>query len=903
MGTWLRRLAYLLRQSRHEAELREEMEVHRSLRSAQLERDGLTRKEAEIASRRAIGNALLAREDVREVWLGSWDTWWQDIRYGLRSFRKNPTFTAVAVLTLALGIGVNTGIFTVVNAVLFRDLSAPGAHELVSISQTVQGVPNLLGQDTFSTSEYVAYRDRAQTLSGLAAFANARGEATLGGDTPRKILGALVSCNVFTVLQQPPALGRGFAAHDCEPGADLVVVLSYELWQAAFGADSSIVGRTIQLNRRRVTVAGVAAPGTAIGPSFIRGGYVAPLNAGRLLSAEDSRYDDDELAWLSLLGRRRDGVDLAQVQAELDVIAAQIDQQQPGRSTTLTIERARPAMPQQIRGRATAAAAFLMAPFGFILLIACANVANLLLARGTSRSQEIGIRVSLGASRARVVRQLVTESLLISLAGGLIGSAVAVWSFQALVALAIPALLPPWFPLALTVDVTPDLQVLSFATALTVGTGILFGLAPALQVSTPDLHAVMKQDSASAGSSRAGGRLRGTLVGVQVALCMVLMIASGLLLRGLYVTYTVDPGFEYQNVAYATLESAFDGYTAEESEARRRRLLLDLEAMPGVEGVASTDQEPLGDDMAPALFRLPGESAQQSRGGEVITVSQNYFSVLGLPIVRGRAFTEDDVKNRVLDPAVAPAGAVAGRVKAAIVSATTARNLWPSTEPIGGTLLWEIPGLQVVETLQVVGVVADAQITALGQIDPYFVYVPGEGSAVLVKGRTDVATTIAGIRATVRAVDSTLLVTVLPLEATLGWSRGISRTVASLFGALGVLALVLAAVGIYGVVSYAVGARNREIGVRMALGATARNVLGMMLRQTMRPVVVGAVIGIVGASVTSRILSGVLFGVSPADPLGLGGAVLLVLGVALAAGLMAARPATRADQTSVLRAE
>jgi predicted permease len=531
-----------------------------------------------------------------------------------------------------------------------------------------------------------------------------------------------------------------------------------------------------------------------------------------------------------------------------------------------------------------------MAPFGLILLIACANVANLLLARGTSRSREIGIRVSLGASRARVVRQLVTESLLISLAGGLVGSVVAVWSFQTLVALAIPALLPPWFPLVLTVDVSPDLQVLSFATALTMGTGILFGLAPALHVSTPDLHAVMKQDSASAGSRRSGGRLRGTLVGVQVALCMVLMIAAGLLLRGLYATYTVDPGFEYRNVAYATLESVFDGYSAEEAEARRRRLLLDLEAMPGVEGVASTDQEPLGDDMAPGLIRLPGESPQQSRGGEMIIVSQHYFSVLGLPMVRGRAFTEGEVR-------------VPGRPRRAIVSATTARNLWPAGEPIGATLLWEIPAMQVVETLQVVGVAADAQVTALGQIDPYFVYVPGEGSAVLVKGRTDVATTISGIRDAVRAVDPTLLVTVLPLEATLGWSRSISGTVTSLFGGLGGLALVLAAVGVYGVVSYAVRTRIREIGVRMALGASARSVLALMLRQTMRPVVVGAAIGLVAASATSRILSTVLFGVSPADPIGLGGAVLLVLAVALVAGLIAARPGTRADLTSVLRAE
>jgi predicted permease len=891
MHAWLRRLVYFVRQSRHDAELREEIEAHRALRAARLEREGLTAQEAADASRRAIGNVLLAREDVREVWLGSWATWWQDVRYGLRTFRKNRAFTAVAVVTLGLGIGVNTGIFTVVNAVLFRGLSAPRAHELVSVSQSVQGVPDLAGQEAFSTSEYFAYRDRAQTLSGLVAYGNARGAATLGGDTPRKILGVLVSCNYFAVLQQPPVLGRAFAARDCAPGADLVVVLSHELWRTAFAADPGIVGRRIQLNRQQVTVAGVAAEGTFSGSAFLVGGYLAPLNAGRLLASGDARYDDDRSLWLNLLGRRKDGVGPEQVRAELDVIAAGMDRQQPGRSTLLAIERARPAIPPQLRGTAIGAATVLMAAFGLILLIACANVANLLLARGTSRSQEIGIRVSLGASRSRVVRQLVTESLLISVAGGLLGSAVAVGSFQTLISLAASALPPPWFPLALSIDVTPDLQVLSFAVALTVGTAILFGLAPALYVSKPDLHAVIKQDSAGAGSSRRGSRLRGTLVGVQVALCMVLMIAAGLVLRGLHAAYTIDPGFEYRSVAFVSLESAFDGYSPEESEAMRRRLMAALAALPGVDAVASAQQEPLGDDIAPAVFRLPRESEHDSRVGEVVPVSQDYFSVLEVPIVRGRAFTEDEVRNQTTKP------------QPAILSATTARNLWPGGDPIGRTLLWENPGVPVVNTLQVVGVAADAQLTALGQIDPYYVYVPGEGGEVLVKGRTDVATTVSGIRAAVRAVDPTLVVTVLPLEATLGWSRDISGTVASLFGGLGVLALVLAAVGIYGVVSYAVTGRYRELGVRMALGATARNLLGMVLRQTMRPVVVGAAIGLAGAVALSSVLSSVLFGISPADPVGLGGAALLVLAVALASGVMAARPATRADPIATLRHE
>jgi macrolide transport system ATP-binding/permease protein len=892
MGTWLRRLAYLFRQSRHDAELREEIEAHRALRAEDLEQDGLTPPQAAAASRRAIGNVLLAREDAREVWLGSWATWSQDVRYGLRTLRRSPAFTAVAVLTLALGIGVNTGIFSVVNAVLFRNLSAPGAHELVSLSQTVQGVPDLLGEDTFSTSEYLDYRDRAQSLSGLAAYANVRGETTLGGDIPRTILGVLVSCNYFGVLQQPPALGRALAARDCEPGADLVVVLSHDLWRTVFEAEPGIVGRTIELNRRRITVAGVAAEGTYNGSPFLGGGFFAPLSAGRGLTSDDSRYDG-QLPWLTMLGRQRDGVGLAQVRAELDVIAAQIDQQRPGRSTRLTIGRATPALPRQLRDGATGAAAVLMTAFGFILLIACANVANLLLARGTSRSQEIGIRVSLGATRARVVRQLVAESLLLAAVGGVLGSMVALWSIQALIALAVPVLLPPELPLAFTVDVSPDVQVLGFAMALTLGTGLLFGLAPAWHVSKPDLHAVMKQDSSGAGS-RHRGRLRGTLVGVQVALCMVLMIAAGLLLRGLQATYTIDPSFESRNIAYVSLESAFLGYSPEASAALRQRLMAEVESIPGVDAVAYAMRAPLALDNAAVPMRLPSEREDRFRATEVNLVTPDYFSLLGISIVRGRTFTEAEVAN---------AGREAG-TRPAIVSQTTARNFWPGRNPIGRTLLSRegSDGTQE-RTHEVVGVAADARVTALGTIDPYYVYQPGGGSKLLVKSRMDVGAIASSIRQVARKLDPSLIVPVLPLEGNLGWWRGLSGMVTTLFGGLGVLALVLASVGIYGVVSYAVTGRYREIGVRLALGATASNVLGLILRQTLRPVVVGAAIGLAAASAISSILSSVLFGVSPVDPAGLGGAALLVLAVSLAAGVMAARPATRADPTATLRYE
>jgi predicted permease len=887
MSTWFRRLVYLLRQSRHDAELREEVELHRSLRAEQLERDGLTPQEAADASRRAIGNVLLAREDAREVWLGSRDAWWQDVRYGLRTFRRSPTFTAVAVVTLGLGIGVNTGIFTVLNGVLLRDLPVPNARELVSIVQTVEGGPftTTTGGGTFTISDYRAYLDRAQTVSGVLAHSDPR-ETTLGGDTPQEVFGLIVSCNYFAVLQQPPTLGRALTAQDCEPGADPVVVLGYNVWTTTFAEDPGILGRTVEIDRHHFTVVGIAAEGT-YGASPMRTAYFSPLSTEPLLWPGASRFKDDKIRWLYLIGRRTDAAVLDQVRAELGVVASQIDRQQPGRSTTLTIERATPmTVPSAARGGASGAAAVLMGAFGLILLIACANVANLLLARGTARSREIGIRFSLGATRARVIRQLLTESLLISIAGGLLGSVLALWSFQALTALALPSVVPPEVPsFAFDLDFSPDHRVLSFAIVLTLATALLFGVMPALHVSKPDLNTAIKQDAAGAGSSRRGGRLRGALVGVQVALCMVLMIATGLLLRGLYATYTVDPGFTYRDVAFLSFGTDYGPGTV-----LNRDLMDKVSALPGVEAVAYAAQTPLGESSMGVAIRLP---EQQEKGGqrfgEMDAVTPGYFSLLGIRIVRGRNFTEAESANADPD----------ARTRPVIISETTARNLWGDADPIGRTLLRDDI------TLHVIGVAADAQLSALGTNNPYYIYEPlRPGGVLLVKHRTGFgATTASSLRTMVQAIDPSLAFRVLSLEENVSWWRDISGTVTSLGAGLGVLALVLASVGIYGVVSFAVSRRLREIGIRMALGATTRDVLGTILRQTMRPVVIGASIGLAAAIAVSRILSGVLFGISPADPIGLGGAALLVVAVAIAAGMIAARPATRADPTTALRCE
>lgn len=866
-------------------EMREELESHVAMRA---EHDGTD----EAAARRRLGNVLQTREMMRRVWIAElWDTVRQDARFTGRALSRSPGFAAAAVVTVALGVGLNTGIFSVLNGVLFRGLPAPDAHELVSVYQTIEGGADRTGQDFlgfFSTSEYRTYRDGTRTLSGILGHTEPW-EATLGGEAPQDVNGLLVTCNYFDVLGQPPVIGRGPTADECDAGADPVVVLGHELWATTFGTDRAIVGRTVDLNRQQLTVVGIASEGT-YGGFLYNAAFFAPISAQPFLRPDQNIYENDQNSSLALVGRRQADVTLDRVRAELSVIAARIDQQEPGRSTTVIVERATPLVPPLLHGAALGAGAVVMTAFGLVLLLACANVANLLLARATARSREIAVRLSLGASRARVVRQLLTESVLISSAGGLLGSVLALWSFQALVAFALPSFTPAGIPPP-ALDSSPDVRVLSFALALAFGTGILFGLAPALHVSKPELHSMMKHDSPGVGRSRRGSRLQGTLVGVQVTVCMVLMIGAGLLLRGLYATQTVDPGFAYRDVAYASYDLESAGYSPDEAAVFQRRLKDLANALPGVDASAYAVREPLSSGRTQATIRLPGQDRNEVQRAELNAVTPAYFSLIGIPIVRGRTFTDAELAN---DATVT------------IVSETTAGNYWPGQDPVGQTLLQRTGPDQEI-SLQVIGVARDAQVTLLGQIDPYYVYLPATPRwgdlELLFRSRSDFGSTASGIRAAVRALDPGVAVRVSPLEANLEYWRNLSGSVTALAASLGLLALVLASVGIYGVVSYFVNRRFREIGIRMALGARSSDVLGLILRQTMRPVVAGALIGVAAAVAASRILSSVLFGVSPVDPIALGGGAVLVLCVALAAGLLAWRRGTRADPARTLHCE
>ena len=812
---------------------------------------------------------------------------WRDVRYALRTFRRSPGFAAAAIAPIALGIGINTGIFSILNSVALRPLPTPDSSELVTVHQRFGPVKQRLvhgSRSMFSMPEYRTYRDRTQTLSGLMAYSRPW-TLTVGGQSPEEIEGVLVTCNYFDVLQLRPQLGAGFTAANCgTAGAPPVVVLAHDLWTRAFAADPDIIRKTITVNGQIVGVAGVAPPGFS-GIDMTRAVLFVPTPLAATLRPESNFHENPHVSWLTLTGRRNKTAGIDEVRAELAVIASQIDRQEPGRVTALNVAPATALSLPEARRDVLSLATVVLAAFGLVLLIACANVANLLLARAAGRTREIAVRLSVGASRGRLIQQLLTESLMIALAGGIAGSILAWWSFKGLLALmlsALPGTIPP-----LSVDANPNLTVLWFGLALTIATALVFGMVPALQASRQDVQTVLKQDGAGSGR-RTGGWLRGALIGVQVAVCMVLLVAAGLLLRALHAAQTAEPGFDYRHVTVASFDLRGPAYDDRKVAEFHRQVMERIGGLPGVEAVAQVNRTPLSPGRTQTMLRLPGQT--QWHEIDMNTVSPGYFSLIGIPIVRGRTFTAAELRDR--SPSV-------------IITEATARRYWPGEDPIGRPLVMAL-GPDRETTLEIVGVVKDAQLTSVGETLSSYMYLPaGPGDQrrlrLLVRSAADSRGLASAIRDVTRQLDAGVVVRVNALEENLDFWRTVSRLVAGLSGSLGLLALMLASLGVYGVVSCVVNRRVREVGIRMMLGASARDVQALILRQTLRPVVIGAVIGIGGAAAASRILQSVLFGVSPFDPLAFIGAPLFLLGVAAAASLAPTRAALKLDPMTTLR--
>jgi putative ABC transport system permease protein len=801
-----------------------------------------------------------------------------DVRYALRTLGRNPGFAFAAIVPIALGIGINTAVFSILNSVAWRSLPVPDAQALVSIYQDFRGGPRRRvhgARSLFSIPEYRAYRDQTHTFSGLMAYSRQR-TVTLGRESPQEIDGILVTCNYFDVLGLSPAIGTGFTPANCGMSdAPPVVVLSHALWKGAFGGDPQILQQPIVLNGREVTVVGVAPVGFD-GVDMAKAAFFAPTAIEGVLWPEQNFHENAHVSWLTLIGRRRNDADLAKVQADLSVIASRIDQQQPGRTTSLIVEPAAALSLPVARRTILRGASVVMTAFGLVLLIAAANVANMLLARAAARTREIAIRVSVGATRGRLVQQLLTESAVIALAGAVCGSLLFSWSFQALI---------PWLLTSipgaepLRVDATPDRTVLWFALGLTATTALVFGLVPALQASKGDVHAVMKQDGADSRGGR--GWLRGMLVGAQIALCTMLLIPAGLLSRALYAIHNFDPGFDHCNVAVVSIDLRSPRYEKGNAATFHEQWLERVSALPGVERIAQASRIPLSPGRSQTTFRIGEEP--EAYVVDVNAVSRDFFSVLGMRIVRGRVFTQTETD-------------------AALVTESTARRYWPRQDAVGRTITMDD------RRRHIVGIVRDAQVSQAQDAISSYVYLPATRGAqrrisVLARTRMDVDGFAAAVRAATARMDRNLVVHVQPLSANLAVLQTLSQITASVAGMLSLLALGLAAIGIYGVVAYVVTRRRREVGIRMALGASVRDVRRLILGQTLRPVAAGIAIGLAIATGVGRVLQSILFGVSPFDPVAYLIAPLVMIAVAALATWLPTRQALRADPLTTLRSE
>ena len=814
-------------------------------------------------------------------------TFLKDLKFGARALWKSPGFTLVAVASLALGIGANTAIFSLVNTVLLRPLPARDPSRLVSVS--------VMGKDdsmlAFSYPTYRDYRDRNEVLSGI--FAERLGPMSLSRDgNNQRVWGFLVTGNYFEVLGVAAARGRALTADDDRaPLASPVAVLSHGSWVRRFGADPSVVGKDIVLNGHPFRVVGVMPEGF-VGAEVVYTPEVwVPMTMQEWIEPGNAWLERRTTQNIFAVGRLKDGVTREQAEASLNMLAKRLGEEYPDTNEGQRIALVPPGfIVPQLRGAVVGFASVLMAAVALVLLIACVNLANLLLARASSRRKEIAIRLAMGASRWRVVRQLLTESLLLSLAGGVLGLLLAMWILDLVAAYRPPIDVPLW------IDVHVDVRVMAFTLAASVLTALLFGLMPALQSARAELVPALKDAGAVAGRTRT--RLRSALVVAQVMLSLVVLVAAGLVVRALGRLQTVSPGFEVEHGLVASFDLGLQNYDEARGQDFERRLVERVRALPGVKAASLTDLMPLSLNYSSSDVHVEGQ--QLGRGANapismVATVEQEYFKAMSIPLVAGRAFGGADKEDST---------------KVVIVNETLARRFFPGEDPARGAVGRRI-SFQSDEGpwLEIVGVARDGKYWTIGEAPQLFVYSPlsqsySQTATLVVRSEGDARPLAAAIRAEVARLDPSLpLFDVKTLDEHMGVSLFPARVAALLLGGFGLLALLLAAMGVYGVVSYSVAQRTREIGIRLALGARARDVLRLVAGRGMALVAAGLVAGLVVALVLTRFMEGVLYGVSATDSVTFTLVVFLLGFVALLACLVPARRATRVDPMVALRHE
>jgi putative ABC transport system permease protein len=815
----------------------------------------------------------------------------RDLLYSLRVLRRSPRFTATAVLVLALGIGANSAMFSLVNSVLLRPLPYRDPHRigvLLASSETRAGAFSM------PPADYLDFRDRNHSFSGMAA-AEVWSPSLTGSGEPEQLHGLRASASLFDVLGVPATLGRGFLPEDERAGAAPVVVLGAGVWKRRFGGDPGVVGRTITLNRAPYTVVGVL-PERFYFPPF----WASDAEIYTPLIWAPAKTHNRDASTLRTFGRLKPGVTWAQARTEMRGIARQLASEYPrsnaGKSAVLT------PLHEMATGNVSGSLTILLCAVGCTLLIACANLANLFLARATGRNKEMAVRQALGASRGTLLRQLLTESFVISFAGGAAGLAAAWWGVKAFLA-GLPA--SGNFRMPRQQEIGMDTSVLVFHAALCLASGLLFGLMPALRASRADLSRAMKEASRGTTSDRSGIRIRGALVISEIALALILLTGAGLLIQSFRKLHDLDPGFDPRNVIAINVAVAGSDHAAPDQRAAFfRESVESLRGMPGIASASAVNHVPLAGD----LFRLgiliegrPVPRPDDDSSAVYRVALPGYFRTIGMRLRQGRDF---DARDRE------------GAPRVAVINQTMARRYWPGEDAIGKRFRLD-SGSGKADWMTVTGVIADpkqASWSAPADSEMYLPYLQDESylhdpgsflTMTLVVRTTAGASTIAPlVREQIARIDANVPITaMLPMEQVIAGAVWQARLSMAVFSAFAALALVLATTGIFAVMSYIVTGRTQEIGIRMALGARQSDVLWMVLLQSMRPVAVGITLGLCGAFALTRLMKTMLFEVSPSDPAILAGVTLLLVLVAAIAGILPAGRAARIDPLIALRDE
>jgi putative ABC transport system permease protein len=807
---------------------------------------------------------------------------WQDIRFGLRMLRKSPGFTLVAVLSLTLGIGANTAIFSLINTALLRPLPISKPEQLVALNNASENH----SFPTFSYPNYKDFRDRSEAFSGLIGYCYAPLSLSHDGINER-LWGYEVTGNYFDVLGVNAALGRLISPDDDQaPGASPVAVVSYTCWQQRFGGESGIVGRDVIVNGRSYTIIGVAPRGF-YGTEIISAPDMwFPVAMQAQLEIGRNWLDERAVENLFVQGRLKPGVSTAQAQSALNELALQLEREYPDVNQDKRVVLSPPGLiGNAFRGPVLGFTGLLMVVVGLVLLLACTNLANLLLARAADRRREIAVRLSLGASRARLVRQLLTESLLLSCGGGVLGLLLA----SRLVELAVAFKLPIDIPVAINLQM--DYRVFIFTCLISLATGMLFGLLPAWQATKTDLASGLKDEFSFGGYRRSW--LKNSLIVFQIALSLVLLIGGGLMMRALKRAQTIELGFTPERAAEVSFDLRLQGYDDARGREFQKRLLERVRALPGVQFVGLADVAPVDLHFSRDRVFLEGQTPQRLAnvpGAMVNRATPGYFQAMDTRLVRGRDFTEqdDDKAARVV-----------------IINETFARRFFPGEDPIGKAFRLGSPESP---QRQIIGVVRDGKYAGLNEDPKPFVSRPlwqsySGATTVIVRTAADPEKLIGLVRNEVQQLDPNLPITTRTLIERMSLPLLPARVAASVLGGFGLLALALAAIGIYGVMSYAVSKRTHEIGIRMALGAQKADVLKLVIGQGLTLILVGITIGVVAALTLTRSMKSLLFGVSATDPLTYAGIALLLAGVALLACYLPARRASRVDPMVALRCE